>query len=324
MTRYIASRLLQFLPTLLAVSLLAFFLIRSIADPLAMYVQDPGLKPEDLARLRTAHGLDRPLVAQYGFWLRDMVRGEWGYSLYVQQPVMSLIVERVPNTLLLMGTTLVVSLGIAIPLGIYSAVRRYSWGDYVLTGVAFAAYATPAFWLGILLIMLFNVQFRAWGLPALPSGGMYDLLTGRTAASVMRHLVLPTVVLTILPLTTYTRYLRASMIEVMGMDYIKVARAKGLPDRALHWRHAFKNASIPLVALISLDVPRLFSGALVTEQVFAWPGMGRLFIDHALRGDYPVLMGLVVVVAVLVAAASLLADIVYAMLDPTIRYDQTG
>jgi peptide/nickel transport system permease protein len=240
----------------------------------------------------------------------------------VQQPVMKLIAERLPNTLLLMGTTFLLSLALAIPLGIYSAVHRYSWGDYVLTGAAFAAYATPSFWLGILLIMLFNVQFRAWGLPALPSGGMYDLIAGRSVTSVLQHLILPTFVLSILPLTTYTRYLRASMVDVLGMEYIRVARAKGLADRTLHWKHAFKNACLPLIALVSLDVPRLFSGALVTEQVFAWPGMGRLFVDHALRGDYPVLMGLVILVSVLVIAASMLADIAYAAIDPSIRYDR--
>jgi len=322
MTRYILGRLLQFVPTLLVVSILAFYLIRSVADPLAMYVQDPGLTADDLSRLRARHGLDQPLALQYAYWLRDVLTGEWGYSLYVQQPVMKLIAERLPNTLLLMGTTFLLSLALAIPLGIYSAVHRYSWGDYVLTGAAFAAYATPSFWLGILLIMLFNVQFRAWGLPALPSGGMYDLIAGRSVTSVLQHLILPTFVLSILPLTTYTRYLRASMVDVLGMEYIRVARAKGLADRTLHWKHAFKNACLPLIALVSLDVPRLFSGALVTEQVFAWPGMGRLFVDHALRGDYPVLMGLVILVSVLVIAASMLADIAYAAIDPSIRYDR--
>lgn len=322
MTRYVAGRLLQFVPTLLAVTLLAFFLVRSVTDPLAMYLQDPGVTAADVERLRRYHGLDRPLPVQYLFWLRDLLRGDWGRSLYVQQPVIGLIAERLPNTLLLMGTTFVLSLLVAVPLGVFSAVRRYSWGDYALTGAAFAAYATPTFWLGIMLIMLFNVQFRAWGLPALPSGGMYDLVEGRSAASVARHLILPTLVLSVLPLTTYARYLRAAMVDALQMDYIRVARAKGLGARALHWKHAFRNASLPLVALISLDLPRLFSGALITEQVFAWPGMGRLFIDHALRGDYPVLMGLVIVVSAMVVAAGLLADVVYGLLDPTIRYDR--
>ncbi|MDR7554775.1 MAG: ABC transporter permease [Armatimonadota bacterium] len=324
MTRYLVGRALQFLPTLLVVAALAFYLIRSVADPLAMYVQDPGMRPEDVARLRAHHGLDRPLPMQFLYWLRDMATGDWGTSLYVQQPVFSLILERLPNTLLLMGSAFALSLTVAVPLGIYSAVRRYSWADYLLTGAAFAAYATPSFWLGILLILFFNVQFSAWGLPALPAGGMYDLAAGRSFLSMVRHLILPTLVLSVLPVTTYTRYLRSAMIEILEMDYIRTARAKGLSPRTVHVRHAFRNACAPLVALISLDIPRLFSGALVTEQVFAWPGMGRLFVDHAFRGDYPVLMGLVVCVAGLVALASLIADLLYAFLDPTIRYDVRG
>lgn len=324
MTRYLVGRAVQFVPTLLVVAVLAFALIRSVADPLMLYLQDPGLRPEDVARLRAHHGLDRPLAVQFLYWLRALVTGDWGVSLYVQQPVLSLIAERLPNTLLLMGTTFVLSLAVAVPLGVYSAVRRYSWGDYLFTGAAFLAYATPSFWLGILLILLFNVKFSAWGWPALPAGGMYDLVEGPSLLSVLRHLVLPTVVLSILPVTTYARYLRSAMIEVLEMDYVRTARAKGLPARAVHLRHAFRNACLPLVALVALDIPRLFSGALVTEQVFAWPGMGRLFLDHAFRGDYPVLMGLVIFVAVLVGLASLLADVAYALLDPAIRYDRVG
>ena len=204
MTRYIVRRLFYLMPTLFVVTVLTFFLVRSTVDPLAMYLQDPGLTSADVDRLRALHGLDRPLYVQYFYWLRDVLRGDLGYSLHVQQPVMDLIFSRLPNTLILMGTTLAVTLLISIPLGIYSAVRRYSGADYVLTGLAFAAYSTPSFWLGIVLIMLFSVKFKEWGLPSLPGGGMYDLMTGKTVGSVLRHLILPTAVLSIVSLTSYT------------------------------------------------------------------------------------------------------------------------
>jgi peptide/nickel transport system permease protein len=167
--------------------------------------------------------------------------------------------------------------------------------------------------------MLFSVKFKEWGLPYMPAGGMYDLVEGPSLPGLLKHMVMPVAVLSLVSLAAYVRYLRASMIEVLHDDYIRTARAKGLSEGTVTWRHAFRNALIPLVTLITMNIPLIFSGALITEQVFAWPGMGRLFVDHANRGDYPVLMGLILIVSVLVAVMSVVGDVVYAALDPTIR-----
>jgi len=177
----------------------------------------------------------------------------------------------------------------------------------------------PTFWLGLVCIMLFSVKFQQWGLPTLPAGGMYSLTDGPSLPGLMRHMVMPVFVLSIVSLAPYIRYIRAGVVEVLRQDYVRTARAKGLDEGSVIGRHAFKNALLPLVTLIALNIPRIFSGALITEQVFAWPGMGRLFVDHAARVDYPVLMGLVLTVAVLVIACNLLADLAYAWLDPRIR-----
>jgi peptide/nickel transport system permease protein len=320
MGQFIVRRLLQMVPLLFVVSLCAFLLIRLGGDPMSMYGFNPNLTAEDRQRIVAEHGWDRPLVVQYFYWLRDVGRGDWGSSLYTYEPVTAMILTRLPNTLILMGTVFVVTLLIAIPLGLYTAVHQYSRVDYLATGATFVAYAVPTFWLGLICIMVFSVKFQQWGLPSLPAGGMYDLAEGPSLLGLLRHLIMPVFVLSIVSLAGYVRYLRASMLDVLKQDYVRTAQAKGLDDRRIVWLHAFKNAALPLVTLIAMNIPRIFSGALITEQVFAWPGMGRLFVDHATRVDYPVLMGLVVSVALLVVVFSLVADIVYAYLDPRIRF----
>jgi peptide/nickel transport system permease protein len=231
-----------------------------------------------------------------------------------------MIVERLPNTLILMGTVYVIVLLISIPLGVYSATHRYTIADYLITGGAFFSFALPTFWLGLVSIMLFSVKFQQWGLPHLPAGGMYSLQTGESVRQVLLHLVLPASVLAVVSLAPYVRYLRASMLEVLHQDYVRTARAKGIGEPRVLWKHAFRNALLSLVTLMSLDAARIFSGALVTEQVFAWPGMGRLFVDHAARADYPVLMGLIMSVSVLVIFFNLIADVVNGYIDPKIRF----
>ena len=231
-----------------------------------------------------------------------------------------MILERLPNTMILMGTVFVLTLVVSIPLAIISALKQYSKLDYLITGASFLAFALPTFWLGLMFIMIFAVKFKEWGLPYMPAGGMYDLVEGPSLLGLIKHLAMPAIVLSIVSLPACTRYLHASMIEVLHDDYIRTARAKGLPEGTVTWRHAFRNALIPLVTLITMNIPLIFSGALITEQVFAWPGMGRLFVDHANRGDYPVLMGLVMTVSVLVVVFNLVADIAYAAIDPRIRF----
>jgi peptide/nickel transport system permease protein len=317
--QYIVRRLLQAIPLLFLISLIAFMLIRLSSDPMSMY-RSSGLTAEDRDRIVKQHGWDQPKPVQYLYWLRDVLRGDLGSSLYTYQPVTQMIWEKLPNTLILMGTVFVITLLVAIPLAILCALHQYSILDYVITGISFFAFALPTFWLGLVCIMIFSVKFKEWGLPYLPAGGMYDLVEGPSLPGLVKHLILPALVLSIVSMASYIRYLRASMLEVLHDDYVRTARAKGLPERRITWGHAFRNALIPLVTLITMNIPLIFSGALITEQVFAWPGMGRLFVDHADRGDYPVLMGLVLTVSVLVILFNLIADVAYAALDPRIRF----
>jgi len=318
-TSFVARRLLQTVPLVLLISLFAFLVIRIAGDPMSMYGLNPNMTADDRARIITEHGWDRPLLVQYLYWLRDLVKGDWGHSLYTYESVTAMIRARLSNTLILMGSVFAVTLLVSIPLGIYTATHQSSRLDHLITGSAFFAYSLPTFWLGLICIMMFSVKFQQWGFPSLPAGGMYSLRDGPSTLGLLQHLVLPCFVLSIVSVASYIRHLRASMLDVLHQDYVRTARAKGVSDREVIWKHAFKNAALPLVTLISLNIPRIFSGALITEQVFAWPGMGRLFVDHATRADYPVQMGLVISVSVLVAIFNLLADVAYAYLDPRIR-----
>jgi peptide/nickel transport system permease protein len=320
MGAYVIRRVLQAIPLLLLISVMAFLLIRASGDPMSMYGQNANISAADRQRIITAHGWDKPKIVQYFYWLRDVLKGDWGNSLYTYQPVTHMILQKLPNTMILMGTVFLVTIIVAVPLGIYSALHQYSLSDYVITGISFFAFALPTFWLGLIFIMIFSVKFKAWGLPSLPAGGMYDLAEGKSLVGLLKHMILPVTVLSIVSMASYIRYLRASMLDVLREDYVRTARAKGLAERGVVWRHAFRNALIPLVTLITMNIPLIFSGALITEQVYAWPGMGRLFVDHATRADYPVLMGLVMAVSVLVVFFNLVADIVYAYIDPRIRF----
>ena len=237
-----------------------------------------------------------------------------------QQPVIEMLVQRLPNTIILVTAAYTLTLLVGIPLGVISAVRQYSILDYVATGLAFIGLSMPVFWLGLMLMGVFAVQFKLAGLPYLPTGGMYDLTTGPSLPGLLRHLVLPSVTLAAALTARYVRYARASMLEVIHQDYMRTARAKGLREAVLLRRHGFKNAAIPIVSLIGVDLPLLLSGTVVTESIFGWPGMGRLFFEHSLQVDVPVLMGVLMVSSSMVILGSLAADIAYAWIDPRIRY----
>jgi peptide/nickel transport system permease protein len=321
MTRYIISRLLISIPTLFGVSLVAFFLVQASGDPLAVYISNPNLTSADIERLEAAYGFDRPVYVQYLYWLRNVVTGDWGQSFQTHQDVTAMIAERLPNTLVLMGTAFFFTLIISLALGMYSATHQYSAGDYTVTAISFFGYSMPSFWFGLMLIIIFAVKFREWGLPYLPAAGMYPIREEPSFLQMLRHLILPATVLSLISVAKYTRYLRSSMLEVIGQDYVRTARSKGLTERLILWRHAFKNAVIPLLTVIMLDIPQLFSGALITEQVFAWPGMGRMYWEHAVWIDYPVLMGIILLVSTLVVFFNLLADVSYALIDPRIRLE---
>ena len=316
MGRYIIRRLIQAVPLLLAISVAAFAIVKAQpGGPLAAYEGNPDFTEADRLRLEHAFGLDQPLPVQYVTWLGSFLKLDWGYSFSSHQPVLALIGERLPNTLYLMGTVFVVVLLIAIPVGVLTAVKQYSWFDHVVTGTIFTFLSTPTFWLGLLLIILFGLQLR-W----LPLGGMQTIGAPFDLGDRLRHLILPVATIALVQMGGHVRYLRASMLETIGQDYMRTARAKGLAERIVILRHALKNAAIPLVTIIALDMPELFVGALVTEQIFGWPGMGRLFWDAATRSDYPVLQGILAVSSSLIVFANILADVAYGWLDPRIRF----
>lgn len=316
MGRYVARRLIQAIPLLFGISLISFAILKAVpGGPTAAYEGNPSFTDEDLRRLEAAFGLDQPVHVQYINWLTHFVQGDWGYSYSGGQPVLQLILERLPNTLWLTIASYLAVLAIAIPIGVLTATRQYSWFDHVVTGSTFAFLSTPTFWLGLLLLLFFGLQLR-W----LPLGGIQTLGTDFDLIDRLRHLILPVATLALVQIGSYTRFLRANMLETIHQDFMRTARAKGLTERVIVMRHGLKNAAIPLVTVAALDLPDLFAGALVTEQIFGWPGMGRLFWDSATRSDYPVLMGILAITSTLIVLANLIADVLYGYLDPRIRY----
>ena len=313
-------RLLQAIPLLLIVSFIAFAIVQATGDPLAAYTVDASLTSEDIARLRKQYGLDQPMPLQYVSWLGNLLTGNWGTSYYTRENVVDMILDRLPNTLLLVGISYSVILALATVLGIVSAVRQYSLIDHLITATSFVGIAIPSFWLGLMLIVVFAVQFKAAGLPYFPVGGMFDQRVGQTLPQVLWHVVLPAVTLAVVVTARYVRYIRSAILEQIQVDYVRTARSKGLAERVVLLRHVFKNALLPLITLVALDVPSLLSGAIVIETIFAWPGMGRLFWSAAERTDIPVLMATMLLVAVLTIVANLIADVLYAVADPRIRY----
>jgi len=314
--RYVSQRLLQAVPLLVLISIVSFALLKAApGGPLAAYEANPLVTPEDMVRLRTAFGLDQPLHVQYLTWIGKFFLGDWGYSYAYHQQVLLLIGERLPNTIYLMGTVYVFTLLLAIPIGVLVAMRQYSWFDHAVTATTFAFLSTPTFWLGLLLIIFFGLQL-GW----LPLGGIETPGASFDVVDRLRHLMLPVLTLSLVGIGRYTRYLRASMLETIDQEFVRTAWAKGLNERRVVIGHAFKNAASPLVTIAALDLPELFVGALVTEQIFGWPGMGRLFWDAATRFDYPILMGILAVSSGLIVFANLVADVLYGYLDPRIRY----
>ena len=316
MSEYLLRRLLHSLVLLVGVTIMSFVLLKSTpGGPMAIYRERADVTRADVARLRQQLGLDDPVPVQYARWVGNLVRGDWGDSFVTNERVIDRISQRLPATLLLMGSAYVLTLLIAIPVGVLAAVRQYSWFDYLATGVAFIGLSMPVFWFGLLLILLFSVQL-GW----LPTSGIATIGAGFDPVDSLKHLVMPACVLALVFAGGYTRYLRTSMLEVIRQDFVRTARSKGLAERLVIMRHAFRNALIPVVTLLALDVPELFTGAVVTETIFAWPGMGRLYLESLARLDYSVLMAILTVSALLVILSNLLADVVYAYLDPRIRY----
>ncbi len=313
---FILRRLLSAVPVMIIITFATFALMQLLpGGPLAAYENNPEISQKDIERLRHEMGLDRPIPVQYWSWLKNFLRGDWGYSFATKRPVLSEIGDRLPNTLYLTGLSLVAALLIAIPAGILSATRQYSVFDHIVTTLTYVGRSMPVYFSGLLLIIVFSIWLR-W----LPSGGMHTLGKELSIIDGLRHLALPLLSLSTLIAAKYVRFLRTSMLEVIHLDYIRTAAAKGLRERVIIFKHAFRNAAIPLVTVVAVDLPVLFAGALFTETIYSWPGMGRLFVDAATRFDYSVVMGIVAAIAFLVVLSNLLADVVYAILDPRITF----
>ena len=313
MARFLLRRLLSAVPLLLIISLLVFLLIHAApGGPLAIYLANPNVRPEDIERLRRALGLDRPLWLQYWSWLTAFVSGDWGYSFSDGRPVVSRVLERVPATLELMGVSLACAMALTIPVGVWSAVRRGGGFDRVTMTATMIGVSLPGFWFGLLLQLTFAI-----GLGWLPS-------SGRTApgaddvSSHVSHLVLPTVVLAFVLASGWSRYLRGSMIETIGLPFVIAARARGVPPRRLVLRHVLRNALAPLTAIVAVDAALLVSGAVVTESVFAWPGLGSLFTEALVRRDYTVLMALLMLSSAAVVMCNVAGDALHAAIDPRV------
>ena len=315
MLAYILRRLLHAVPLLVGVSIVGFGLMHlAPGGPLAVYTLNPTISSQDIDRLRIALGLDRSVFQQYASWSTGLLAGDWGNTFFGGRPVLTVILERVPATLILSGTALAISLLLGIGLGMLGAVRRYSVLDYLTTAGAVIALSFPTFWFGLMAIFVFAVKL-GW----LPTGGMHDFGEEGSLPDLVRHLVLPALVLALVMTAHWSRYARSSFLEVLGQDFMRTAKAKGLRRSRQFWRHAFPNAAKPLVALLGVELPFLFSGALVAETIFAWPGIGRLFVDALGMKEYPILMGLLMFTAIVVVLGNLLADVAIAMMDPRVR-----
>jgi peptide/nickel transport system permease protein len=315
--RYLVRRLLGMIPLLFIITIVSYGVMQlAPGGPMSAYMHSQNMTAAQLKAIAHDLGLDQPAWLQYLHWVSGLAHGDWGYSLTSGEAVTTLILERLGNTLELVGGGLVLSLVLAMPLGVFAATHRYSWFDTLATLLSLIAYSIPVFWAGLMAQLLFSVRL-GW----LPTAGMYTEGAAWSLSDACRHLIMPVVVLGLALTAGWSRYLRASMLEVLGQDYLRTARAKGLPRQDVVLRHALRNALAPLVTVVALDVPYLFTGALLVEIVFSWPGEGRLFYDSLQHRDYPVLMGVLLVSALLIVFGNLFADLLYGWLNPRIRYD---
>ena len=324
MFRYIVRRLIFAVPVLLISSILVFIVIRQTVDPFAGFAINPRVNPKTIIALRERYGLDKPLYIQYWKWLTAFLHGDWGRSLLSNRPVYDDIRSALANTLVLGVIATAFSLLVGVSIGVYSAIRQYSFFDNLSTGAAFVGLSIPNFWFALLLQIFFGVYLTRWlhlSNPFLPIAGLYTPGTvGFHVLDRLRHLLLPMLVLAVQIIAVYSRYMRASMLEVLHSDYLRTARAKGLRERRVIVRHAMRNALIPLTTQVALDVGAIAGGLIITEAIFQYPGMGRFFVQAMTSGDYFQVLPWLMVVVAAVILFNLLADIAYAILDPRIRY----
>lgn len=316
MIRFLARRAGHSLVLLLLMSIIGFAVLNlAPGGPLSQFALSPGMTQADLDRIAAQMGLDRPLPVQYLEWFSRLFVGDWGNSFRDGTPVLQVISRHLFATLLLMLSSTVISVALGTIVGVLAATRRYSMFDYAATVVAMVALSIPTFWFGLVAIYVFALEL-GW----LPAGNMYTIGDG-SLLDYAEHLILPSLVLALVNVAIWSRYMRTSMLDVIDQDYVRTARAKGLSRRRVLWGHVIRNALIPMITLAGLQLPTLLSGALVTETVFTWPGMGRLFLDSLGYSDYPVVMGLLMFSALLVLIGNLLADVLVAMADPRVRLE---
>jgi peptide/nickel transport system permease protein len=321
---YVVRRTLQSIPLLLAISVILYGVLYNMpGGPLAPYLQNPHITPADIARLKHNLGMDQPVPVQYVKWLGHVLVGDMGWSTSNSEPVFQALLERFPATLELTGAALFLAISIGVIAGMVSAVYRYSALDYAITTLAFFGQSMPVFWFALMMQLAFAVH----GIP-LPFGYEIRLPSASISSTDtfdlgdrIQHLILPAAVLSLLQLALFSRFMRSSLLEVLGTDYMRTAAAKGLAFRTILFKHGLKNALIPVVTVIALSLPGLVGGAIITEDIFAWPGMGRLFYNALNQSDLALLMGYLLLVAFLVVFSNLLADVVYAWLDPRVKYD---
>jgi peptide/nickel transport system permease protein len=316
MGRFVVRRLLQAIPTFLGITLLSFVVLRlAPGDPVLIMFGGGNLRADEIEALRRAYGLDQPIPVQYLSWLSHLLQGDLGRSFLYKRPVMEMIQASLPNTLLLAGLALTATIAIGVPLGVIAARFRGSWIDQIIRIVGVAGHAIPEFWFGLLFILILSVQFRIF-----PVGGM--LTIGKESLDVpdrLAHLVGPVLTLSLGGIANYSRYTRTEVLEVLGQDYVRTARAKGLQENMVLGIHALRNALLPLVTALGTGVAFLLSGAVVVEQVFAWPGMGRMTFEAARSKDYPIVMGVVVLSSLMLLVSYILRDVAYGLADPRVR-----
>ena len=324
---YVLRRLLGAVPLLLGVATLIFFVLNlAPGDPTAFYF-NPNIPPEVVEQLRRNLGLDQPIHIRYVKWLGAFLTGDFGYSFAQSRPVADVLFDALPNTLMLTAVSLVLVFLIGIAVGAYQAVRQYSIGDSVLSVATLFFYSMPSFWLALMMMLVFSLKAHEWGwFLAFPPTGVtsvdYEFLSaGAKIGDRLMHLVLPVGTLTLALAAGVARYTRSQMLEVIRQDYIRTARAKGLPERTVIVKHALRNSLLPVITLLGLYLPFLFSGAVFVEYIFAWPGMGRVIVDAIFQRDYPVVMATSFLFALMVVAGNLLADVLYAVADPRIRFE---
>lgn len=316
MISYIIRRSLMAIPLLFGITVLSFAIIQMAPGGPTSLMMDPNISKEDMKKFEERYGLNDPIHEQYFKWVTNMAQGDFGESLIRRGvPVSEMIMNRLPNTLLLMIVSTILAVIVAIPFGVISARKQYSLTDYTVTVTSFLGLATPNFWIGLVLIMVFAVQLQ-W----LPTGGVATLNADFSIIDRIQHLILPAFVLATADMAGLTRYTRSSMLEVLKQDYMRTARAKGLKENKVTYKHGLRNGLIPVITIFGLMLPGFIGGSVIVEKIFAWPGIGLLFFDSAFQRDYPVIMALTVISAVFVVIGNLVADILYAIFDPRIEY----